>query len=53
MDDQIRAAVLERQPTKRLGTPRDTANLVRFLFSEQGSWINGQLLNSDGGFLRH
>lgn len=53
MDDQIRAAVLERQPTKRLGTPRDTANLVRFLFSEQGSWINGQLLYSNGGFLRH
>jgi 3-oxoacyl-[acyl-carrier protein] reductase len=52
MNDEIRRAVLERQPTNRLGTPRDTANLVRFLFSEQGDWVNGQLLHSDGGFRR-
>ncbi|ADB31888.1 short-chain dehydrogenase/reductase SDR [Kribbella flavida DSM 17836] len=34
----------------RLGTPRDTANLVSFLCSEQGGWMNGQLLYSNGGF---
>jgi len=28
----------------------DTARLVRFLLSEEGSWINGQLLHSNGGF---
>ena len=33
----------------RLGTPNDCANLVRFLCSEDGQWINGQLLYSDGG----
>ena len=37
-------------PAGRLGTPKDTADLVRFLLSEQGSWINGQLLLSNGGF---
>ncbi len=37
-------------PAGRLGTPRDTADLVRFLLSEQGGWINGQLLLSNGGF---
>ena len=37
-------------PAGRLGTPRDTADLVRFLFSEAGGWINGQLLHSNGGF---
>lgn len=34
----------------RLGTPEDAADLVAFLLSESGGWINGQLLHSDGGF---
>lgn len=34
----------------RLGTQHDAANLVAFLLSERGGWINGQLLHSDGGF---
>lgn len=50
MDDATRASGLAMQPTGRLGTPRDTADLVRFLLSEQGGWINGQLLCSNGGF---
>lgn len=50
MTDDIRASGLAQQPTGRLGTPTDTANLVRFLLSEQGGWINGQLLYSNGGF---
>ncbi|GAB3755870.1 SDR family oxidoreductase [Microlunatus parietis] len=50
MTDEIRAAGIAQTPAGRLGTPHDTANLVRFLFSDQGSWINGQLLSSNGGF---
>lgn len=50
MDSPIRAALTDMQPTGRLGTAADTANLVRFLLSEQGQWINGQLLHSNGGF---
>jgi 3-oxoacyl-[acyl-carrier protein] reductase len=50
MDDATRSALLSRQPTGRLGTPEDTADLVRFLMSDRGSWINGQLLYSNGGF---
>jgi 3-oxoacyl-[acyl-carrier protein] reductase len=50
MDDATRAALTERQPTGRLGTPRDAARLVRFLLSDDGGWITGQLLTSDGGF---
>ncbi len=52
MDEDTRAAVLDLTPAGRLGTPEDTANLVRFLFSERGSWVNGQLLHSNGGFPR-
>ena len=32
-----------------VGLPQDCANLVKFLCSENGRWINGQLLYSDGG----
>ena len=50
MTDDIRAALMDQQPTGRLGSPADTANLVRFLLSDEGGWVTGQLLKSDGGF---
>lgn len=50
MDEEIRALGVTGTPAGRLGTARDTADLVRFLFSDAGSWINGQLLHSNGGF---
>lgn len=50
MIDAIRADAIAHQLTGRLGTPTDTANLVRFLRSEQGAWINGQPLHSNGGY---
>jgi 3-oxoacyl-[acyl-carrier protein] reductase len=31
MDDQTRASAIAMQPTGRLGTPTDIANLARFL----------------------
>ncbi|MER7705936.1 SDR family oxidoreductase [Kitasatospora sp. NPDC097605] len=50
MTDEVRTDVLGRTPLGRLGTPQDTANLVAFLCSPRGQWINGQLLTSNGGF---
>lgn len=50
MSDEVRAWCLRETAAGRLGTAQDTANLVRFLFSDAGSWINGQLLHSNGGF---
>ena len=49
MDDSLRRTVLRETPLGRLGTPRDTADLVDFLCSPAGGWINGQLLMSNGG----
>ncbi|MEU9824954.1 SDR family oxidoreductase [Micromonospora chersina] len=49
MTAEIKAAVLRSTPLGRLGRPQDCANLVAFLCSPEGGWINGQLLNSDGG----
>lgn len=52
MDEDTREALTRLQPTGRLGTLEDTADLVRFLLSPAGGWINGQLLHSNGGFPR-
>ncbi len=49
MDDETRAHLTKRQPSGRLGSPEDIANLVSFLLSQRGHWINGQLIKSDGG----
>jgi 3-oxoacyl-[acyl-carrier protein] reductase len=49
MDDDLRASVIRDNPLGRLGRPQDTADIVSFLCSAQGGWINGQLLHSDGG----
>jgi len=39
----------QRHPLRRIGKPEDIANLARFLLTEQGSWITGQVLAVDGG----
>jgi len=50
MDDATRRWTTDATPAGRLGTPDDIADLVRFLLSERGGWITGQLLSSNGGF---
>ncbi len=50
MNDEIRASGVEQTPAGRLGTPRDTADLVTFLLSSAGGWVTGQVLYSNGGF---
>ena len=49
MTDQQIAEFTRQTPGGRPGLPDDCANLVRFLCSEEGGWINGQLLHSNGG----
>lgn len=50
MDPDARAELLHRQPGKSLGTPERIADIVAFLLSSDGDWINGQLIRADGGF---
>ncbi len=50
MDDDVRASGAAQTPGGELGDPGTVADLVRFLVSERGSWIRGQLLYSNGGF---
>ncbi|WP_417359411.1 glucose 1-dehydrogenase [Galbibacter sp.] len=39
----------QRNPTKRLGQPRDVAKLVAFLLSEDNGYVSGQTIAIDGG----
>lgn len=39
-------------PLGRFGEPDDVARLVAFLVSDEGRWVVGQVLNSEGGFRR-
>ena len=34
---------------KRIGTPKDIANLVCFLISDEAEYINGEIIVIDGG----
>ena len=38
-------------PLKRMGTPEDVAKVVKFLASEDSSYITGQVIQVDGGML--
>ena len=41
----------EQTPLGRLGTPEDIAHAVSFLASDRASFITGQVLTADGGFI--
>ncbi|MHB8378419.1 MAG: SDR family oxidoreductase [Acidimicrobiales bacterium] len=49
MTPELKRRVTDETPLGRLGAPTDVANLVSFLCSSDGGWINGQLLSSNGG----
>jgi NAD(P)-dependent dehydrogenase (short-subunit alcohol dehydrogenase family) len=46
---ELQAGALKRIRGTRVGYPDDIASLVAFLLSAEGEWINGQVVNIDGG----
>ena len=44
-------SLAEQTPLGRLGTPEDVAAAVAFLASDEASFITGQVLTADGGFV--
>ncbi|MER6817517.1 SDR family oxidoreductase [Spirillospora sp. NPDC000708] len=41
----------KQPPLERLGTPEDIAEVVSFLASPAGHWINGQVVRANGGII--
>jgi 3-oxoacyl-[acyl-carrier protein] reductase len=52
IDDDLRAELLPRFPMGRIGRPEDAAALVAWLCSDEAGWVTGQVIHSEGGFLR-
>ncbi len=48
-DPGFRTMGVEASPLKRLGTPKDIADVVAFLASEEGGWITGDNIQAGGG----
>ncbi len=51
LGEQTIAALREQTPLGRLGTPEDIAQAVAFLAGDDASFITGQVLTADGGFI--
>lgn len=51
LNDAQKENISTQIPLKRMGTAEDVANLVKFLASEEASYITGQVINVDGGMV--
>lgn len=51
LTDEWKARILSAIPAARFGTPEDVAGPVAFLASDAASYITGQVLTIDGGFV--
>jgi len=47
--ERLGANARQRNPFGRLTTPRDVANVVYLLSTDEASWVNGALIRVDGG----
>ncbi|WP_230535438.1 SDR family oxidoreductase [Streptomyces albidoflavus] len=50
-DEETVARLAAQPPLERLGTPADIAEVVAFLASPAGHWINGQVVRANGGII--
>ena len=49
IDEKFKEAIISRIPSARLGEPKDIANVVLFLASDQANYINGETIHVNGG----
>ena len=52
LGEETLAALAGDTPVGRLGRPEDIAEIVSFLASDAASFITGQVITSDGGFMK-
>lgn len=51
LGQETKDMLVEMTPLGRLGQPEDIAHAVAFLASDKASFITGQILSADGGFI--
>jgi 3-oxoacyl-[acyl-carrier protein] reductase len=51
LPEDLKVSMLKQIPADRYGEPDDVANAVLFLASDLAAYINGQVLNVDGGMV--
>lgn len=51
LKENVKDKIEKTIPLKRMGTAKDVANVVKFLVSEDSSYITGQVIQVDGGML--
>lgn len=51
LKEEIKEEIAKMIPLKKMGTAQDVANVVKFLASEDSSYMTGQVLQVDGGML--
>ncbi len=49
MTDSIRSIGVQMSPLKRIGYPKDIADIVAFVVSEEARWLTGQNIHAGGG----
>jgi 3-oxoacyl-[acyl-carrier protein] reductase len=49
LPEAVKKAFLDMIPMKRMGTPADVAQAVKFLLSDEASYITGQVIHVNGG----
>ncbi len=49
ISEELKRQLAAGSPQGRVGLPADAANLILFLCTPQGQWVNGQILRSRGG----
>ncbi len=52
IDADLAAALLPKFPFGRIGAPEDAARLIAWLATDDAAWVTGQVINSEGGFVR-
>jgi 3-oxoacyl-[acyl-carrier protein] reductase len=52
MTQELKQEIAPKFPLGRIGEPEDAARLVAFLAGDEAAWITGQVIHSEGGFLR-
>ena len=51
LDKDVVSSIIDETPLMRIGTPCDVASLAYFLASEESSFITGEIISINGGYL--